>query len=366
MDELNFSFALDERPYLSFGMPEDETLAKVISVKGEAGEDGFSPIVTISKTGKVTTVTITDATGDHTATINDGEDGTGGDMLKSTYDTNGSGVVDNAEAVNGHTVAKDVPANAVFTDTVYDDTAIKTAIANKVDKEDGKSLSTNDYTDNEKTKLAGIETGAEANTQSNWTETDSASDAYIKNKPTLSTVATSGSYNDLSNTPTLATVATSGSYSDLGDKPTIPSNLSDLSGTVSSNQIASNAVIAAKIASNAVTTAKINGSAVTNAKIDWTTITPKYGNSTAISANSYTPTTFGLIHVKAIISTSAYGSSAIVKVAGKTVWSAQQYANTGDYNWQFDGVIPVGKNQAVTFETSNGASWSTREFVPIS
>ncbi|MCQ2581576.1 MAG: hypothetical protein MJ170_01170 [Alphaproteobacteria bacterium] len=39
----------------------------------------------------------------------------------------------------------------------------------------------------------------------------------------LSSVATSGSYNDLSNKPTLATVATSGSYNDLSNKPTIPS-----------------------------------------------------------------------------------------------------------------------------------------------
>lgn len=38
-------------------------------------------------------------------------------MKKSTYDTNDSGVVDNAEKVNGKTVESDVPANAVFTDT---------------------------------------------------------------------------------------------------------------------------------------------------------------------------------------------------------------------------------------------------------
>ena len=51
---------------------------------------------------------------------------------------------------------------------------------------------------------------AEQNVQSNWTETNTSSDAYIKNKPTLSTVATSGSYNDLSNKPTI---------------PSVPSNL---------------------------------------------------------------------------------------------------------------------------------------------
>jgi len=41
-----------------------------------------------------------------------------GDMLKSVYDTNGNGIVDNAEKVNGFTVGTNVPANAKFTDTV--------------------------------------------------------------------------------------------------------------------------------------------------------------------------------------------------------------------------------------------------------
>ena len=41
-----------------------------------------------------------------------------GDMLKFVYDTNDSGVVDNAEKVNGLTVEKAVPADAKFTDTI--------------------------------------------------------------------------------------------------------------------------------------------------------------------------------------------------------------------------------------------------------
>lgn len=48
----------------------------------------------------------------------------GGNMHTDTYDVNNNGIVDNAEKVNGHSVNKDVPADAVFTDTVYDDTAI--------------------------------------------------------------------------------------------------------------------------------------------------------------------------------------------------------------------------------------------------
>lgn len=40
------------------------------------------------------------------------------------------------------------------------DELARTQLANKVDKETGKGLSTNDFTDAEKTKLAGISAGA--------------------------------------------------------------------------------------------------------------------------------------------------------------------------------------------------------------
>lgn len=56
-------------------------------------------------------------------------------------------------------------------------------VTNKVDKVDGKGLSANDYTTTEKNKLSGIASGAEVNVQSDWNVTDTASDAYIKNKP---------------------------------------------------------------------------------------------------------------------------------------------------------------------------------------
>lgn len=79
-------------------------------------------------------------------------------------------------------------------------------ISGKVDKVDGKGLSTNDYTTTEKNKLAGIAEGAEVNVQSDWNAT--SGDAFIKNKPTLATVATSGSYNDLSNKPTIPSAIT--------------------------------------------------------------------------------------------------------------------------------------------------------------
>ena len=54
-----------------------------------------------------------------------------------------------------------------------------------VDAVSGKGLSTNDYTDAEKTKLSGIATGAEVNVQSDWNQTTDSADDFIKNKPDL-------------------------------------------------------------------------------------------------------------------------------------------------------------------------------------
>jgi hypothetical protein len=62
--------------------------------------------------------------------------------------------------------------------------AVYNSLSGKVDKVSGKGLSTNDYTTAEKNKLNGIASGAEVNVQSNWSESNSSSDAFILNKPT--------------------------------------------------------------------------------------------------------------------------------------------------------------------------------------
>lgn len=162
-----------------------------------------------------------------------------------------------------------------------DFTEVYNAIATKVDKVEGKGLSTNDYvtadktkvtninevieaatknitaTDisitldkrnlvtnvvenielnlpasttalaglmlpSDKTKLNGIAAGAEVNVNADWNATEG--DALILNKPTLSTVATSGSYADLSNKPTIPTVDVNKEYVDtqLATKSDLP------------------------------------------------------------------------------------------------------------------------------------------------
>lgn len=74
----------------------------------------------------------------------------------------------------------------------YNKTEVNTLLNLKVDKVAGKGLSTNDYTDEEKAKLAGIEDGAEANVQSDWNQTNTTKDDYIKNKPTNVTTTKDG------------------------------------------------------------------------------------------------------------------------------------------------------------------------------
>lgn len=64
----------------------------------------------------------------------------------------------------------------------------------------------------DKIKLNGIAAGAEVNVNADWNATEG--DALILNKPTLSTVATSGSYNDLTNRPTIPTVDVNKKYVD--------------------------------------------------------------------------------------------------------------------------------------------------------
>ena len=74
----------------------------------------------------------------------------------------------------------------------------------------------------DKTKLNGIAAGAEVNVNADWNATEG--DALILNKPTLSTVATSGSYNDLTEKPTIPTVDVNKEYVDtqLATKSDLP------------------------------------------------------------------------------------------------------------------------------------------------
>ena len=133
-----------------------------------------------------------------------------GYMRYAQYDPEITGTVNsarNAEKVDGHTVARNVLANeytnaeidqkiaegggggnAVWgriSGDIANQSDLQRELSNKVTKVAGKGLSTNDFTDQWRNKLEGIEAGAEVNVQANWDQTVVTADDYIQNKPTI-------------------------------------------------------------------------------------------------------------------------------------------------------------------------------------
>jgi hypothetical protein len=69
----------------------------------------------------------------------------------------------------------------------YNSTRIDTWLSGKTQDDITDGTAYKRYSDTEKSKLAGIASGANVNVQSNWDETDNLSDSYIQNKPTIPT-----------------------------------------------------------------------------------------------------------------------------------------------------------------------------------
>ena len=129
-------------------------------------------------------------------------------------------------------------------------TRLKEVFDKKVDKETGKGLSTNDYTTTEKNKLAGIASGAEVNVQSDWNQTSTTADDFIKNKPTIpAAVAVKGNAESSYRTGNvnLTPVNIGALYSNSG--VTI-NNLNDLVNLLNNSAGQRSFCVTAKIASN--------------------------------------------------------------------------------------------------------------------
>lgn len=144
---------------------------------GADGQDGFSPIATVTKSGDTATISITDANGTTTATVTDGADGQDGSIVSINRKTSsGTNIAD--ITIDGVTTELYAPngGGGTITDVEVDGTSVVTGGVAEIDLT-GKS-------------------------DVGHTHTTSA----ITDFPTLATVATSGSYNDLSNKPTIPTV----------------------------------------------------------------------------------------------------------------------------------------------------------------
>lgn len=114
--------------------------------------------------------------------------------------------------------------SATTTNTNYpSEKLVKDSLDGKVDKISGKGLSTEDYTSAEKTKLSGIETGANKTTVDSSLSSSSTNPVQNKVINTALSGKANTSHNhtvsNITDFPTLATVATSGNYNDLSNKP---------------------------------------------------------------------------------------------------------------------------------------------------
>lgn len=89
-----------------------------------------------------------------------------------------------------HWVESETPLSADNMNNIED--GIEELKSQKVDKVSGKALSDQNYTAAEKTKLAGIEAGAEVNVQADWNQTNTSADGFIQNKPVNATTSTAG------------------------------------------------------------------------------------------------------------------------------------------------------------------------------
>ena len=210
------------------------TTSNFTVTNGTNGQNGLSPTINVTTGDAGTVLTITDATGTHQHTIPNSSS-SGGTIVQQQVNWNETNPSSVSYILNKPNLA------TVATSGNYNDLTNKPTIPTVPSN---LSAFQNDagFISSQNIQQYLPEVPAQVN--ADWNATSGV--AQILHKPTLATVATSGSYNDLSNKPTipaaqvntdwnatsgiaqilnkptLAPVATSGSYNDLSNKPTIP------------------------------------------------------------------------------------------------------------------------------------------------
>lgn len=261
-----------------------------------------------------------------------------------------------------------------------------TAIQSKVDKVDGFGLSSNDYTSQEKTKLAGLSNytlptasdtvkggikvgsgltmNGEVLSATGGGMADSVEWDNVLSKPKFATVATSGAYNDLTGRPNLATVATSGSYTDLSNKPTIPTvdvTKSYVDTQLATKANASNVYTKAEVDSKVSSVYRVKGSVASYANLPTVDVTigDVYNvNDTGANyvATSTTPTWDKLsetVDLSGYATTAAMNSALgnkVDKVSGKAL-STNDYT-TAEKN-KLAGIAASANNYSLPAATSS-------------
>lgn len=167
----------------TYTKPEIDTLlAGKANKNGNRNEDFVTRTLNLQREGASTSL--------YNYTLNGGE-------FVSFYDQTGSSLTYQFVPNQGDIIATErqlatkANSNDVYTKGQVDDLLDNIDLPDNVVTDANYVHTDNNYTTSDKNKLSGIASGAEVNVQSDWNVTDSSSDAFIKNKPTIPTVDSS-------------------------------------------------------------------------------------------------------------------------------------------------------------------------------
>lgn len=178
--------------------------------------------------------------------------------------------------------------------------------------------------------------------------------------PTLSDVATSGDYNDLTNKPELSTVATSGSYNDLTDKPTIPSKTSDLTN----DSFVSYTTNTQGLTDTQKNNARTNIGAISSGLIGQPNGLATLDGSGLVPSSqlpSYVDDVIELLTISDTAPTECATGDKYYNSTSKKIFTA-----TGTNTWGTTGETPETGKIYVTADTNKSYRWSGSDLVEIS
>lgn len=186
--------------------------------KGNPGVDGFSPIATVTKSGDVATISITDKNGTTTATVEDGSNDWNDlqnipKMITNVTVTGGDGEVDVTRSYNDGTFEGSIAeiSGYVYTGT-YGAHTLKLKRKNVLSDITVFTADTTPTSGSDQLVTSGgVYTALAAKADTSHTHTKS----QITDFPSLASVATSGSYNDLANKPTIPDALSAGDGIDI-------------------------------------------------------------------------------------------------------------------------------------------------------
>lgn len=186
IDTKKFKFGDGQTPWntLGYGAGADIALASA-SVNGLMSSSDFSKLAGIANGAQANVIEVVKVNGTALTITSKAVNVTV--PTKTSDITNDSGFITTSDIPEGAAASTTTPAMdgtaAVGTELAFArGDHVHPSDTTKVDKVAGKGLSTNDYTTEEKNKLAGIAAGAQVNVQSDWNA--SSGDAAILNKPT--------------------------------------------------------------------------------------------------------------------------------------------------------------------------------------